>query len=152
MNSERSTLDEVGCVVNVDRSRALVKIQRSKECAGCHGCSFMDQEGDMMAEADNPVGASPGDTVRLETTGTEGKTKAALLLYGFPLLMMLVGAIGSQPLFRSLGRSAEILSVLTGFLFLAASFGLLYLIRRRKPSVRSRIVEILERSQTAQLF
>jgi positive regulator of sigma E activity len=116
---------------------------------------MMDPEQGMMAEVDNPLGASAGDTVRIETAGAEGKVKAALLLYGFPLLAMLAGAIGFQSLFRALGlgAAAEGLAVLAGLLLLAASFGLLYLIRRRsgKQSLRSRIVEILERSEASQL-
>ncbi len=142
-------------MVSTKAGKALVRIPRSKECEGCHGCSMMDPEQGMMAEVDNPLGASAGDTVRIETAGAEGKVKAALLLYGFPLLAMLVGAIGSQPLFRRLGvaAAAEGLSVLSGLVLLAASFALLYLIRKRrgKQSLRSRIVEIMERSEAGQL-
>ncbi len=133
----------------------MVRIPRSKECEGCHGCSMINDEPDMMAEADNAVGASPGDTVRLETHGVEGRIKAALLLYAFPLLAMLAGAIGSQPLFRRLGvtSASEGLSVLTGLVLMAASFALLYLIRKRrgKQSTRSRIVEILGHSAAGRL-
>jgi positive regulator of sigma E activity len=111
---------------------------------------MMDDQQDMMAEADNPIGASPGDTVRLETRGVEGRVKAALLIYGFPLLMMLTGAIATQPFFRSLhlAAAADGLSVLSGLLLMAGSFALLYLVRKRsgKHKARSRIVEILERS------
>jgi positive regulator of sigma E activity len=148
-------MEEVGCVVSTRPGKAMVRIPRSKECAGCHGCSMMDDEQGMMAEADNPVGACPGDTVRLETRGVEGKIKAALLLYGFPLATMLIGAIASQPLFRSLhvGAASDGLAVLSGLLLMAASFALLYWIRKRagKNTARSRIVEILEHSPTGQL-
>ncbi len=133
----------------------MVRIPRSKECEGCHGCSMINDEPDMMAEADNAVGAAPGDTVRLETLGVEGRIKATLLLYGFPLVMMLIGAIGSQPLLKSLhaGAATDGLSVLCGLLLMAASFALLYLIRKRrgKLSTRSRIVEILEHSAAGRL-
>ena len=113
-------LEEVGSVVELRRGKALVRLKRSEECAGCQGCAMMDQGGDMMAEVDNPLGATPGDTVRVETAGGEGKVKAALLLYGFPLLMMLLGAIGGGPLFKSLGlgASSEIFSVLGALVLL----------------------------------
>ena len=155
MDEPKGLLREVGSVVSTQAGKAMVRIPRSKECEGCHGCSMINDDPDMMAEADNPLGASAGDTVRIETAGVEGKVKAALLLFGFPLLAMLAGAIGSQPLFRRLGvtAAAEGLSVLTGLVLLAASFALLYLIRKRKGklSLRSRIVEILERSEAGQL-
>ncbi len=144
-------LREVGSVVSTRAGKAMVRIQRSEECRRCLACAFLDHEQGMMAEVDNPLGASVGDTVRIETAGAEGKIKAALLLYGFPLLAMLAGVIGAQPLFRRLGvtAAAEGLSVLTGLVLLAASFGVLYLIRKRrgKQSLRSRIAEILERSE-----
>jgi positive regulator of sigma E activity len=101
------------------------------------------------------LGASPGDQVRIETRGVEGKIKAALLLFGFPLLMLLAGAIASQPLFRrlGLGAGAEGLGVLAGLALMAASFALLYYARKRKgaQAVRSQIVEILGPSQPGEL-
>ena len=155
VDNESDTLVEFGSVLDIRPGKAVVKIRRSKDCGGCHECSFIDQDGGMVAEVDNPLGASRGDTVRIATRGAEGKAKAALLLYGFPLLMMLAGAIGSQPLFKSigLGSAAELLSVLSGLILLAASFVVLYLVQQRKGkgSVRSRIVEILEGSQVTQL-
>lgn len=142
-------------MVSAVPGRATVRIPRSKECVGCHGCSMMDPDQGMLAEVENSLGASPGDTVRIRTFGVEGKVKAALLLFGFPLFMMLAGAIGSQPLFRRLGLAglSELFSVLTGLALLAGAFGLVYAVRRArgKLTVRSRIVEILESSQVGQL-
>jgi len=142
-------------VVSALPGRATVRIPRSKECAGCHGCSMMDPDQGMLAEVEDSLGASPGDTVRIRSFGVEGQVKSALLLFGFPLSMMLAGAIGSQPLFRRLGLAGltELFSVLTGLALLAGAFGLVYAVRRArgKLTVRSRIVEILERSQVGQL-
>lgn len=143
-------LEEIGCVVSTAPGKALVRIPRSKECAGCAGCSAMAADQSMMAEAEDPLGAAPGDTVRLETRGVEGRIKASLLLFGLPLLMLLIGALASQPLFRSLklGAVSEALSVLSGLLLMGAAFALLYWIRKRTGSnaARSRIVEILKHS------
>jgi positive regulator of sigma E activity len=101
------------------------------------------------------LGASPGDEVRIETRGVEGKVKAAALLFGFPMAMLLVGAIGSQPLLArlGLGRAAEGLGVVCGLALMAAAFALIYFVRKRagKQAVRSRIVEILGPSQAGEL-
>ena len=140
------TLTETGRVLSTQPGRAVVRIPRSKECQGCHGCSMIDPEQGMVAEVEDRLGASPGDEVRIETRGVEGKVKAALLLFGFPMAMLLAGAIGSQPLFRrlGLGAAAEGLGVLAGLVLMAAAFALLYFTRQRKgQQVRSRIVEIL---------
>ncbi len=113
---------------------------------------MIDPEQGMVSEVDNPLGASPGDEVRIETQGVEGKVKAALLLFGFPMAMLLAGAIASQPLFRKLGlgAAAEGLGVLAGLVLMAAAFALLYYARKRKgtQAVHSRIVEILGRAQS----
>jgi positive regulator of sigma E activity len=109
----------------------------------------MGDEG-MLAEAVDPLGARPGDTVRIRTTGVEGKIKAALLLFGLPLAMLLLGAGVTDRLLRGsrLGAAVEALSVLAGLALVAASFAVLYLVRKRrgKNAVQSRVVEILERA------
>jgi positive regulator of sigma E activity len=155
MDPANAVLSETGQVLRTLSGKALVRIPRSKECQGCHGCSMIDPEQGMVAEAENPLGARPGDRVRIETRGVEGKIKAALLLFGFPMAALLAGAIASQPLFRrlGLGAAAEGLGVLTGLLLMAAAFALLYYVRKRKgaQAVRSRIVEILSPSQADEL-
>ena len=140
-------VEEVGLVMESRPGRAVVRIKRGEECEGCHACTFWDKGGDMVAEVENSLGASPGDTVRIQT-GSQSKIKAAFLLYLFPLLMMFLGILGGQPLFVSLGLSrwAELLSVLSGLLLMAVSFAILYLASRRggtKQIPPSRIVEIL---------
>jgi positive regulator of sigma E activity len=155
MDAANAVLSETGQVLRTQPGRAVVRIPRSKECQGCHACSMIDAEQGMEAEVDNPLGARPGDRVRIETRGVEGKIKAALLLFGFPMAMLLAGAIASQPLFRrlGLGAAAEGLGVVAGLALMAAAFALLYYARRRKgrQQVRSRIVEILRPSQAGEL-
>ena len=148
-------LEEVGRVLSTAGDKAVVRIPRSKECAGCHGCTMTYQDQGMVAEVDNPLGASPGDEVRIQTSGVEGKLKAALLLFAFPMAMLLAGAIGSQPLLRALGltRAAEGLGVLAGLVLMAAAFALVYYTRKRKgaQALRSRIVAVLGPSQVGEL-
>jgi positive regulator of sigma E activity len=155
MSVEANTiLSETGRVLSTQPGRATVRIPRSKECQGCHGCSMMDPDQGMVAEVEDRLGACPGDEVRIETRGAEGKIKAALLLFGFPLAMLLAGAIASQPLFRKLGlgAAAEGLGVVAGLVLMAAAFALLYFARKGKgQQVHSRIVEILGPSQAGEL-
>jgi len=155
MESPGAVMQEVGRVLSTAGDKAVVRIPRSKECAGCHGCSMIDPEQGMVAEVENPLGASPGDEVRIQTSGMEGKLKAALLLFAFPMAMLLAGAIASQPLFRGLGltRAAEGLGVLAGLVLMAAAFALVYYTRKRKgaQAPRSRIVAILGPSQMGEL-
>ena len=155
METADAVLSETGRVLSTQAGKAMVRIPRSKECEGCHGCSMIDPDHGMVAEVEDRLGASPGDEVRIETRGVEGKVKAALLLFGFPMAMLLAGAIASQPLFRRLGigAAAEGLGVLCGLVLMSAAFALLYYARKRKgtQAVRSRIVEILGPSQAGEL-
>ena len=155
MEAAEAVLSETGRVLSTQPGKAMVRIPRSKECEGCHGCSMIDPDHGMVAEVEDRLGASPGDEVRIETRGVEGKVKAALLLFGFPMAMLLAGAIASQPLFRRLGigAAAEGLGVLCGLVLMSAAFALLYYARKRKgtQAVRSRIVEILGPSQAGEL-
>jgi len=148
-------LEEIGRVVSAAPGRATVRIRRSQDCEGCHACAMTDEEQGMLAEVENPLGASPGDQVRILTSGAQGQASAALLLYGLPLAMMLGGAIGVQALFRGLGlaTASELPAVGGGLLFLAGSFALLFWIRRRKggQTLRSRIVAVLDPSQVGEL-
>jgi positive regulator of sigma E activity len=155
MESGNAVLSEMGQVLSTQPGKAVVRIPRSKECQGCQGCAMIDAEQGMVTEVEDRLGASPGDRVRIETRGVEGKIKAALLLFGFPLAMLLAGAIASQLLFRrlGLGAAAEGLGVLAGLALMAAAFALLYYARKRKgvQAVRSQIVEILRPSQASEL-
>jgi positive regulator of sigma E activity len=155
VESVNQVLEEVGRVLSAQGGKAVVRIPRSKECAGCHGCSMIDPEQGMVAEVENLLGAAPGDEVRIQTRGVEGKVKAALLLFAFPMAMLLAGAIASQPLFRALGltRAAEGLGVLVGLALMAGAFVLVYYARKRKggKALSSRIVAILGPSQVGEL-
>ena len=155
MEESTRVLEEIGRVVSAAPGKATVRIPRSKECGGCHACAMLDEEQGMLAEVDDPLGAAPGDQVRILTRGTQGQASAALLLYGMPLAMMIGGAIGVQALFRALGlaASSELPAVAGGLLFLAGSFALLYWISRRQgaQALRSRIVAILNPSQVGEL-
>jgi positive regulator of sigma E activity len=154
MQESTRVLEEIGRVVSAGPGKATVRIPRSKECAGCHGCSMIDPEQGMVAEVENQLGASPGDEVRIETRGVEGKVKAALLLFAFPMAMLLAGAIASQPLFRALGltRAAEGWRAGQPGL-MAGAFVLVYYARKGKggKTLSSRIVAILAPSQVGEL-
>jgi positive regulator of sigma E activity len=155
MEDSSRLLEEIGRVVSAVPGKATVRIRRSKDCEGCHACAMLDEEQGLLAEVEDPLGASPGDQVRILTRGIQGQASAALLLYGLPLAMMLGGAIGAQALFRALGLAAasELPAVGGGLLSLAGAFALVYYARKGKgrQAPRSRIVAILGPSQAGEL-
>ena len=61
MEAAEAVLSETGRVLSTQPGKAVVRIPRSKECQGCHGCSMIDPEQGMVAEVEDrePVGATP---------------------------------------------------------------------------------------------
>lgn len=118
---------------------AKVVFKRSKACGDCHACaSFGD--GNSVIEIENTLGAKPGDSVRIELhPGTV--FKASLILYGLPLVFLLLGVyFGSR------------ISDLAGALFGigAAALGLLLIrlldnIFGKKSEFNPRMLEFADR-------
>lgn len=75
----------------------------------------------MQVEAIDKVGADVGDSVLLGYE-TSSLIKASFLLYIFPILCMIAGAVIGQQSAISLKLNVSVLSAVTGFLFLFLSF------------------------------
>lgn len=81
----------------LDNGMAQVVLVRQSACSGdCHKCSGCGAAQEMlMFEADNPLGAKPGDTVIVKTD-TGPVLKSALVLYMLPLVLFFLGyALGA---------------------------------------------------------
>lgn len=132
-----------GTVTRLEGSIARVSVLRQQGCGRCHepgGCGGQGH-GERCQEflVDNAFGARPGQRVRIEVP--EGATlKAALLLYGSPLLALLFGALLGRV--SGLGDAAVALGA--GLCF-AASLALLRLTRKMTfvERVKVRITGIL---------
>ncbi|MDP5240856.1 SoxR reducing system RseC family protein [Uliginosibacterium sp. 31-16] len=93
-----------GIVTRVEGALAYVKVQRSGSCGRCHeagGCGGgIEASGCQEFLLDNAFGARPGQSVCLAVPDGAA-LKAAFLVYGLPLLAILVGAGGSFFFFES---------------------------------------------------
>lgn len=127
---------EIGEVIDTGDGRARVRLPRKDSCRSCGLCLFGGEGRGMILEAENEIGAAPGDRVEVEVPRRD-PLAAALLLFGLPLGAMLAGA-GAGYLLAGDGAA-----VLLGAILLAAAF---ILIRRRElrrgkiPEERIRIV------------
>jgi sigma-E factor negative regulatory protein RseC len=138
---------EQGEVVELlPEERAKVKIAKHSSCDTCSHKSFCHPFGGehMIIESDNRLGARSGQTVEVAFE-PETQGKAILVLYGIPLLALLVGAFFGNWL-DPLGN-ADASSAATGFLLVILSFiGIrMYTTRRTRnhPAYQPRIVSIL---------
>ncbi|AMM41413.1 Positive regulator of sigma(E), RseC/MucC [Candidatus Desulfofervidus auxilii] len=111
---------ERGTVISVSDERAKIKLVRSMACEGCPGsglCGILSKRYRML-EAENPVGATPGQEV-IVSLQAENELKASFIIYVIPTISLFIGAILGYylKLWGSSDSSAAFLSIV--FLILA---------------------------------
>lgn len=114
---------EEGTVIAVDNDTARIKTVKSAACEACaakSSCNAMGGGNDMEVNAINTVHAEVGDTVilKFETTSL---LKATFLLYVFPILCLLAGAVIGEKTAPLLGVDPIAFSAILGFAFFGAA-------------------------------
>ena len=107
---------QCGVVIQTQNGMAKVRFARSEMCGECHAC-FQDGEDEAEIMLENTVGATTGDKVLIELHES-AVFKASLIMYGVPLLGLLLGVLCFSPL-------GDIYAAVGGVLLSAASFFLL---------------------------
>jgi len=139
---------EQGVVLRTDSDAAWVKTVRSSACEGCsakESCHTTGDGRDMEVKAINSAGASVGDRIVLSFE-TASLLKATFLIYVFPIILMIAGAVFGQVLSPFIGFGPSGLSVLLGFAFF---FSALFIIKVRankmakKNAYQPKITKIL---------
>ncbi|MDH3799027.1 MAG: SoxR reducing system RseC family protein [Desulfobacterales bacterium] len=139
---------EQGVVLRTDSEDAWVKTARSSACEGCTArgsCHTTGGGQDMEVKAINSAGASVGDRIVLSFE-TASLLKATFLIYVFPIILMIAGAVLGQVLAPFIEFSPSGLSVLLGFAFF---FSALFIIKARankmakKDAYQPKITKIL---------
>lgn len=114
---------EQGIVIKTGTGTAWVKTIKSGDCAGCSArgsCHAMGSSDEMEVKAINEAGAKVGDRIVLSFE-TSSFLKATFLLYVFPILLLVMGAVIGHEMAPKLGFNPSGSSAITGFaLFIAA--------------------------------
>ena len=114
---------EQGIVIKAASGTAWVKTVKSGDCAGCSArgsCHAMGNSDEMEVKAINEAGAKVGDRIVLSFE-TSSLLKATFLLYVFPILLLVIGAVVGHEMAPKLGFNPSGSSAITGFaLFIAA--------------------------------
>ncbi|MCF8036494.1 MAG: SoxR reducing system RseC family protein [Desulfobacteraceae bacterium] len=124
---------EVGVVTKIKEDSAVVKTQRATACEGCSEkstCHSMGGSREMEIIALNPVQAKLGDRVTLEYA-TGRMLQLSLLLYIFPIVALLAGAIIGDSAAPALGADPSILAAVLGFTALFLSLGILLALEKK---------------------
>jgi positive regulator of sigma E activity len=132
----QSPLRETGTVVSVSAGRATVRLPRTTRCSGCKACVLASAGAFVLSEAENSVGARPGDEVVIEGS-TPGQVRSGLILLIVPLFLFVGGFLGASAVSSWLDGSApQGVGVAGGVGLIAAYYGALALIHRRRKSRR----------------
>jgi sigma-E factor negative regulatory protein RseC len=92
---------EEGVVVRLEGGRAVVMLTGSDHCEECslHDHCKPSSSGRSLLAAD-PLGVQPGDKVQVVIQG-KNILLATVLLYGIPLVLLLVGIFTGMALFKN---------------------------------------------------
>jgi sigma-E factor negative regulatory protein RseC len=124
-------LHEEGVVVGVEEGvqrYARVMMIAGEACASCSAnalCKPEDAERRTL-EVTDPIGVEPGDRVLIVVAGG-AVLKASFLLYGLPLVMLVIGVTGGLWLLPSDMAAREPLSFAIGLGLIALSLWLVHL-------------------------
>ncbi len=131
---------ERGIVTKIDPGDlklAWVTTTRTSSCEHCGSRDFCQEKGgqkEMEVQAENALGARLGDSVVI-TLDSGALLKASFLMYVFPIIAMLLGAIIGDRTAPRWGLDPTLCPVISGFLF----FGLAILaVRFRSNKMASK--------------
>ena len=140
---------EEGVVTKLDSDTVWVTTMKTGACESCaakSSCTAMGGGKEMEVEAINTAGAKVGQKVVI-SFDTSPLLKATFLLYMFPIILLLIGALIGDKMAPYFNVGASALSVITGFLL----FGLamLFVISKgnklaKKDEYRPKVVRILK--------
>ena len=114
---------ERGIVIKLDSTTAWVKTTRTSACKTCSAkssCNVVESGKEMEVQAINEAGAQVGDRIII-SIDTASLLKASFLLYVFPILLMLAGAIIGQKAAPLLDIDTSAFSAVVGFSFFFVS-------------------------------
>lgn len=145
-------MEETGLVIELKGSLALVRVKEGSGCEGCSGAgSCKAVSGERVLEAENSVGAKPGQRV-LISIGSGAFLKASFLVYMVPIIFLFIGAYVGGKVGPTLypGLAMDYWQALTGATFLALSAGVIRLYDKRVKKgtgLRPVIVSVVEETE-----
>lgn len=117
-------MKQTGLVVEVVEDKAKIKMQRHTACGDCGACQASESQLKLTIEAENNIGAKPGDFVEVDME-TLDFLSATIIVYLFPLLALMVGILGGFYGVMALGFSfnaAQGIAAVLGILAAALAY------------------------------
>ncbi|MEW5766257.1 MAG: SoxR reducing system RseC family protein [bacterium] len=130
-------MQEKGRIIKIEGNLAEVALEPKEACHSCKLCQ-VGRKGEMIIRVENSVDARPGDQVKLEIEA-EMVLKSALLLYGVPLLGLLIGFLGGEIMIGSEGGI-----IASGLMALGLSWLGLHLYDKRLKKTGQRTIRLVQ--------
>src|ERR1035437_51070 len=91
-------MESTGVVRELQGAKAIVLVKRESACDSCaSGSSCKGTKHGAEIEAFNPIGAEPGDMVKISFKAFT-YLKGSILIYGVPAVALVVGAVFGKEL------------------------------------------------------
>lgn len=117
-------MKEIGRIIEVNNDTAKVLIARHAACGDCGACQVGRENLNMILTAENTINGNPGDTVEIELK-TENFLFASFIMYGIPLLGLIIGLLGGYYSGGALGYDEskyQVIAAVSGLLILTMSY------------------------------
>jgi sigma-E factor negative regulatory protein RseC len=140
-------ITENGIITQANPAMAWVKTTRSGACEACssrESCGTAGNQKEMIVRVKNILNVEKGDHVVI---GLETRPMLYLtfLLYVFPIILLLIGAVIGDSFASSFKMDPSFASMICGFSFFGLSF---YIIRKKKQvTLKERKVQTLSRQK-----
>ncbi|HHY77073.1 MAG TPA: SoxR reducing system RseC family protein [Clostridiales bacterium] len=117
-------MKEVGKIIEINGGMAKILIVRHTACGNCGACQVGRENLNMILTTENTVGGKPGDLVEIELK-TENFLYASFIMYGIPLIGLIIGLLGGYYGGRIFGYDeniSQIIAAITGILFMSIGY------------------------------
>lgn len=145
---------EEGIIIKVNETTAMVKTKQMTACESCAEKDTCHSTGGskkiMEVEAVNTVNAGLGDTVVVSFETSE-LFKLSFLLYVFPVIVMIIGALAGERVAGNFNGNPSTYSAVMGFSFFFAAMAVVKLMdkkARKTGQYRPEIIKIKKKARS----
>lgn len=138
-----------GKVTAVNGENATVVLMKHSACGDCGACHMGEENMNITIDALNNAGAQIGNKVVVDME-TQDVLTAAFIVYGIPLIMLIIGVASGNFLFGKLmgmEKNIELFSFIIGLVLMTVCFLIIKINDdkfKRSKKYLSKIIEIIE--------
>ena len=118
-------MNQDGYIVEIlDENTAVLRMMRMSACAKCGKCMSASSESEeILVEVDNAIGAKVGDHVVVSMEHIN-VMKATFLVYVIPMVLLIVGIVGSYYALNAIGFAGptEVVAAVIGIALMGLSY------------------------------